>query len=141
MTTPAKGNNRTFDRFSLDKSLTPPTLLNGLTFVPAGYQLLYQPEVVRVYTSLLKESKNPTVLEASAGAVQNLCAGRWTVRAKTVIENKKVKLFCYFSDLKGLDRGFGMASKSFWMPHARLVNRIISHQCHKTCLAYCKCFS
>lgn len=46
-----------------------------------GYELLYQPEVVRIYTSLLKESKNPTVLEASAGAVQNLCAGRWTVRA------------------------------------------------------------
>ncbi|KAI1887888.1 hypothetical protein AGOR_G00195130 [Albula goreensis] len=43
-----------------------------------GYELLFQPEVVRVYTSLLKESKNPVVLEAAAGAVQNLCAGRWT---------------------------------------------------------------
>ncbi|XP_054890060.1 catenin delta-1-like isoform X1 [Poeciliopsis prolifica] len=43
-----------------------------------GYELLYQPEVVRVYTSLLKESKNPSVLEAAAGAIQNLCAGRWT---------------------------------------------------------------
>ncbi|XP_077574708.1 catenin delta-1 isoform X3 [Stigmatopora nigra] len=43
-----------------------------------GFELLFQPEVVRIYTSLLKESKNPTVLEASAGAVQNLCAGRWT---------------------------------------------------------------
>ncbi|XP_056135450.1 catenin delta-1 isoform X2 [Lampris incognitus] len=43
-----------------------------------GYELLFQPEVVRIYTSLLKESQNPTVLEASAGAVQNLCAGRWS---------------------------------------------------------------
>ncbi|KAL4640627.1 catenin delta-1-like isoform X1 [Arapaima gigas] len=43
-----------------------------------GYELLYQPEVVRLYTSLLKESKNPSVLEAVAGALQNLCAGRWT---------------------------------------------------------------
>ncbi|CAG04767.1 unnamed protein product [Tetraodon nigroviridis] len=43
-----------------------------------GYELLFQPEVVRVYTSLLKESKNPSVLEAAAGAIQNLCAGRWT---------------------------------------------------------------
>ncbi|TRY84717.1 hypothetical protein DNTS_001222 [Danionella cerebrum] len=43
-----------------------------------GYELLFQPEVVRVYTSLLKESKNPSVLEAAAGAVQNLCAGRWS---------------------------------------------------------------
>ncbi|CAL9700830.1 unnamed protein product [Knipowitschia caucasica] len=48
------------------------------TTIAKGYELLYQPEVVRIYTSLLKESKNPTVLEASAGAVQNLCAGRWT---------------------------------------------------------------
>ncbi|XP_030643965.1 catenin delta-1 [Chanos chanos] len=43
-----------------------------------GYELLYQPEVVRLYTSLLKESKNSSVLEAVAGAVQNLSAGRWT---------------------------------------------------------------
>ncbi|XP_008276509.1 catenin delta-1-like isoform X1 [Stegastes partitus] len=47
--------------------------------IPAkGYELLFQPEVVRVYTSLLRESKNPSVLEAAAGAIQNLCAGRWT---------------------------------------------------------------
>ncbi|XP_041095282.1 catenin delta-1-like isoform X2 [Polyodon spathula] len=43
-----------------------------------GYELLFQPEVVRLYTSLLKESKNPAVLEAAAGSLQNLCAGRWT---------------------------------------------------------------
>uniref|UniRef100_A0A667XRL4 Catenin delta 1 n=1 Tax=Myripristis murdjan TaxID=586833 RepID=A0A667XRL4_9TELE len=43
-----------------------------------GYELLFQPEVVRVYTSLLRESQNPSVLEAAAGAIQNLCAGRWT---------------------------------------------------------------
>lgn len=55
--------------------------LPALSLSSAGYELLYQPEVVRIYTSLLKESKNPTVLEASAGAIQNLCAGRWTVRA------------------------------------------------------------
>uniref|UniRef100_A0A8C8DT37 Catenin delta 1 n=1 Tax=Oryzias sinensis TaxID=183150 RepID=A0A8C8DT37_9TELE len=42
-----------------------------------GYELLFQPEVVRIYTSLLKESKNSSVLEAVAGAIQNLCAGRW----------------------------------------------------------------
>ncbi|XP_067837573.1 catenin delta-1, partial [Heptranchias perlo] len=43
-----------------------------------GYELLYQPEVVRVYLSLIKESRNPSVLEAVCGALQNLCAGRWT---------------------------------------------------------------
>uniref|UniRef100_A0A8C8EWU6 Catenin delta-1 n=1 Tax=Oncorhynchus tshawytscha TaxID=74940 RepID=A0A8C8EWU6_ONCTS len=48
------------------------------TMPAKGYELLFQPEVVRVYTSLLRESQNPSVLEAAAGAVQNLCAGRWT---------------------------------------------------------------
>ncbi|KAL8182879.1 UNVERIFIED_CONTAM: Catenin delta-1 [Gekko kuhli] len=43
-----------------------------------GYELLFQPEVVRIYISLLKESKTAAILEASAGAIQNLCAGRWT---------------------------------------------------------------
>uniref|UniRef100_A0A8C2XT92 Catenin delta 1 n=1 Tax=Cyclopterus lumpus TaxID=8103 RepID=A0A8C2XT92_CYCLU len=46
--------------------------------VTTRFALLFQPEVVRVYTSLLRESKNPSVLEAAAGAIQNLCAGRWT---------------------------------------------------------------
>uniref|UniRef100_A0A8C5ASF5 Catenin delta 1 n=1 Tax=Gadus morhua TaxID=8049 RepID=A0A8C5ASF5_GADMO len=48
------------------------------TTAAKGYELLYQPEVVRLYTSLLRESKNASVLEAAAGAIQNLCAGRWT---------------------------------------------------------------
>ncbi|XP_066467456.1 catenin delta-1 isoform X2 [Tiliqua scincoides] len=43
-----------------------------------GYELLFQPEIVRIYISLLKESQTPAILEASAGAIQNLCAGRWT---------------------------------------------------------------
>ncbi|XP_029431776.1 catenin delta-1 isoform X2 [Rhinatrema bivittatum] len=43
-----------------------------------GYELLFQPEVVRVYVSLMKESRTPAILEASAGALQNLCAGHWT---------------------------------------------------------------
>lgn len=44
-----------------------------------GYELLFQPEIVRIYISLLKESQTPAILEASAGAIQNLCAGRWMV--------------------------------------------------------------
>lgn len=37
--------------------------------------------MVRIYISLLKESKTPAILEASAGAIQNLCAGSWMVSA------------------------------------------------------------
>ncbi|XP_015255244.1 PREDICTED: catenin delta-1-like isoform X1 [Cyprinodon variegatus] len=62
------GDNGSADNYEFPKRATP----------AKGYELLYQPEVVRVYTSLFKESKNPSVLEAAAGAIQNLCAGRWT---------------------------------------------------------------
>uniref|UniRef100_A0A673GNY4 Armadillo repeat protein deleted in velo-cardio-facial syndrome homolog n=1 Tax=Sinocyclocheilus rhinocerous TaxID=307959 RepID=A0A673GNY4_9TELE len=43
-----------------------------------GFELLYQPEVVRLYLSLLTESQNYNTLEAAAGALQNLSAGHWT---------------------------------------------------------------
>ncbi|KAM4636117.1 catenin delta-1 isoform 2-T3 [Discoglossus pictus] len=43
-----------------------------------GYELLFQPELVRLYVSLVKLSRTPAVLEAAAGAIQNLCAGSWT---------------------------------------------------------------
>ncbi|XP_037531206.1 catenin delta-1 [Nematolebias whitei] len=62
------GDDGSVDQIDIPKRTTP----------AKGYELLFQPEVVRIYTSLLKESKNPSVLEAAAGAVQNLCAGRWT---------------------------------------------------------------
>lgn len=42
-----------------------------------GYELLFQPEIVRLYVSLVKLSSTPAVLEAAAGAIQNLCAGSW----------------------------------------------------------------
>ncbi|KAG9467678.1 hypothetical protein GDO78_014490 [Eleutherodactylus coqui] len=43
-----------------------------------GYELLFQPEIVRLYVSLVKLSRTPAVMEAAAGAIQNLCAGSWT---------------------------------------------------------------
>ncbi|KAJ7987137.1 hypothetical protein DPEC_G00335630 [Dallia pectoralis] len=42
-----------------------------------GLELLYQPEVVRLYLSLLTRSQNHNTLEAAAGALQNLAAGHW----------------------------------------------------------------
>ncbi|XP_053267269.1 splicing regulator ARVCF [Pleuronectes platessa] len=42
-----------------------------------GLELLYQPEVLRLYLSLLTCSHNNNTLEAAAGAVQNLAAGHW----------------------------------------------------------------
>ncbi|KAL0193591.1 hypothetical protein M9458_011887, partial [Cirrhinus mrigala] len=46
-----------------------------LSYTCAGFELLYQPEVVRLYLSLLTESQNYNTLEAAAGALQNLSAG------------------------------------------------------------------
>ncbi|XP_074868729.1 splicing regulator ARVCF isoform X6 [Carettochelys insculpta] len=43
-----------------------------------GFELLYQPGVVRLYLSILTESQNFNTLEAAAGALQNLSAGNWT---------------------------------------------------------------
>ncbi|XP_061756100.1 catenin delta-1-like isoform X4 [Nerophis ophidion] len=63
-----EGDDGSADQVDIPKRTTP----------AKGYELLFQPEVVRLYTSLLRESKNPSVLEAAAGAIQNLCAGRWT---------------------------------------------------------------
>ncbi|XP_058474009.1 splicing regulator ARVCF isoform X1 [Solea solea] len=44
-----------------------------------GLELLYQPEVVRLYLSLLTCSHNHNTLEAAAGALQNLAAGQWAL--------------------------------------------------------------
>lgn len=44
-----------------------------------GMQLLYEPELCHCFLSLLSESSNPDVLEASAGAIQNLAACLWRV--------------------------------------------------------------
>nr|XP_061804423.1 splicing regulator ARVCF-like [Nerophis lumbriciformis] len=61
-------NDKNYDTLDLPKR-TEPT---------KGFELLYQPEVVRLYLSLLTESQNYNTLEAAAGALQNLGAGQWT---------------------------------------------------------------
>lgn len=42
-----------------------------------GYELLWQPEIVQPYLSLLSGCSNPETLEAAAGSIQNLCACYW----------------------------------------------------------------
>lgn len=53
--------------------------LSVFFFRVKGLELLYQPEVVRLYLSLLTCSHNHNTLEAAAGALQNLAAGHWAV--------------------------------------------------------------
>ncbi|XP_037830995.1 ARVCF delta catenin family member b isoform X4 [Kryptolebias marmoratus] len=61
-------NDKNYDTLDLPKRTEP----------SKGFELLYQPEVVRLYLSLLTESQNYNTLEAAAGALQNLSAGQWT---------------------------------------------------------------
>lgn len=54
-------------------------------FAITGLKMLYQPEVVRLYLSLLGCSHNANTLEAAAGALQNLAAGHWTVSGHSLL--------------------------------------------------------
>ncbi len=47
-----------------------------------GSELLWQPEMVKPYLSLLSECSNPITLEAAAGTLQNISAGDWIVSQK-----------------------------------------------------------
>ncbi|CDW58649.1 Arm and fn3 domain containing protein [Trichuris trichiura] len=52
---------------------------------------LFKTDTVRLYTALLQNSTNPDVLEASAGAVQNLCACYWqpSMNVRTAVRKEK----------------------------------------------------
>lgn len=60
-----------------------------------GLDLLYQPEVVRLYLSLLRLSQNQNTLEAAGGALQNLSAGQWAVSWS--ITDIKLSLFTWLT--------------------------------------------
>jgi len=46
---------------------------------PRGMELLWQPEIVRVYLPLLSNSANVVTVEAALGSLQNLTACTWQV--------------------------------------------------------------
>ncbi|PWA17395.1 hypothetical protein CCH79_00011386, partial [Gambusia affinis] len=52
---------------------------------PKGIQMLWHPTIVKPYLTLLSECSNPDTLEGAAGALQNLAAGSWKVRAVIVV--------------------------------------------------------
>uniref|UniRef100_A0A1I7VVL9 Fibronectin type III domain-containing protein n=1 Tax=Loa loa TaxID=7209 RepID=A0A1I7VVL9_LOALO len=58
---------------SKKKKIGQSTAMNGSESV-AGVELLWQPQLVKLYLKLLQETSNPEILEASAGAIQNLAA-------------------------------------------------------------------
>uniref|UniRef100_A0A915Q1W3 Fibronectin type-III domain-containing protein n=1 Tax=Setaria digitata TaxID=48799 RepID=A0A915Q1W3_9BILA len=63
--------------------------LNGSGSV--GAELLWQPQLVKLYLKLLQEASNPDILEASAGAIQNLAACHFepSVNVRACIRTEK----------------------------------------------------
>ncbi|KAI4878359.1 hypothetical protein NFI96_014001 [Prochilodus magdalenae] len=90
--------------------------------VCAGLELLYQPEVVRLYLSLLKLSHNQNTLEAAAGALQNLSAGQWAwsnyIRA-TVRKEKGLPILVELlhSDADKVVRAIAIALRNLAIDH------------------------
>lgn len=56
-----------------------------------GTELLWQPEVVQAYLSLLQSCSNPETLEAAAGALQNLAACYWqpSIEIRAAVRKEK----------------------------------------------------
>ncbi|XP_059609668.1 catenin delta-2 isoform X2 [Phlebotomus argentipes] len=75
------------------------TLEKGLVTVPTrqlrgdtkGYELLWQPDVVQSYLTLLQSCSNPETLEAAAGALQNLAACYWqpSIEIRAAVRKEK----------------------------------------------------
>lgn len=45
----------------------------------SGAQLLWQPDISRLYVALLKDCNQNEIIEAALGALQNLTSGVWQV--------------------------------------------------------------
>ncbi|XP_017566245.1 armadillo repeat protein deleted in velo-cardio-facial syndrome homolog isoform X1 [Pygocentrus nattereri] len=92
------------------------------TLPTKGLELLYQPEVVRLYLSLLKLSHNQNTLEAAAGALQNLSAGQWAwsnyIRA-TVRKEKGLPILVELlhSDADKVVRAIAIALRNLAIDH------------------------
>ncbi|XP_060066750.1 catenin delta-1-like isoform X5 [Ylistrum balloti] len=57
----------------------------------AEFKALWEPELVRLYLSILKDGTNPVTMEAAAGAIQNLTACYWQPAEDTRATVRKEK--------------------------------------------------
>ena len=61
-----------------------------------GVELLWQPEIIKWYLSILAEASNPETLEGAAGAVHNLTACGWRVCGSLGFTNLLYIIFVLF---------------------------------------------
>ena len=71
---------------------SPPSDSPYLQRPASGVNLLWSPELIQVYGTLLKNSSNGATLEAAAGAIQNLAACYWlpSQAVRTVVRQEKI---------------------------------------------------
>lgn len=85
-------NRQTESKSSINKQASGDLKASNNTLTNhAGMQCCWQPDVVQIYLALLSECSNPETLEASAGAIQNLCACYWPVSAEIRAAVRKEK--------------------------------------------------
>ncbi|XP_034941607.1 catenin delta-2 isoform X2 [Chelonus insularis] len=97
--TPVKGENlgcfggskRRKDGQPPQKEVTASKTVTTRTEPVKGMELLWQPEVVQCYLSLLQTCSNPETLEAAAGALQNLAACYWqpSIEIRAAVRKEK----------------------------------------------------
>ncbi|KAK2566276.1 Catenin delta-2 [Acropora cervicornis] len=70
---------------------------------PQGVELIWQPQTVQQYYSLLRKSENKETLEGSAGALHNLTACSWKWAIKIRGDTRKAQAIPHIVDLLKID--------------------------------------
>jgi hypothetical protein len=85
------GSKKKKDGQPVQKETTASRTTNPRTEPVRGMELLWQPEVVQSYLSLLQTCSNPETLEAAAGALQNLAACYWqpSIEIRAAVRKEK----------------------------------------------------
>lgn len=85
------GSKRRKDGQPPQKEVTTSKSVSARTEPIKGMELLWQPEVVQCYLSLLQTCSNPETLEAAAGALQNLAACYWqpSIEIRAAVRKEK----------------------------------------------------
>jgi len=85
------GSKKKKDGQPVQKETATSRTTNPRTEPVRGMELLWQPEVVQSYLSLLQTCSNPETLEAAAGALQNLAACYWqpSIEIRAAVRKEK----------------------------------------------------
>ncbi|XP_058796166.1 catenin delta-2 isoform X4 [Phymastichus coffea] len=85
------GSKKKKDGQPMQKDTTTTRTTSPRTEPVKGMELLWQPEVVQLYLSLLHNCSNPETLEAAAGALQNLAACYWqpSIEIRAAVRKEK----------------------------------------------------